>query len=374
MPPDEARMPPHVAFFLPHLGGGGAEKMVATLANGLAVRGYRVDMVLVQAVGIHLQTLSDSVQVVDLRARSTYLALPALVGYLRRHRPQVVNSSLPLTNLLAIIARWSAHSPARLAIRLENTTSAQRRSPWKKFLEKRLLSRLFPWADNIIAVSRAVAKDAESYLHIPASRIDVIYNPVLGSAVGPANLPGPVHPWLSDGCPPVILAAGRLTPAKDFPTLLKAFADVHRLRAVRLVILGEGDQRSSLLALARQLQVAQDVDFPGFVPDVSSYMRSSEAFVLSSIYEGLPTVLIEALASGCAVVSTDCQGGAREILAEGAYGDLVPVGDVRALAAAINRVLDGQRKNVDPAWLQQFTTEAVVDQTIKVLRLPALQA
>jgi glycosyltransferase involved in cell wall biosynthesis len=372
MPQPDDSTRPHVAFFLPHLGGGGAEKMVAALANGLSARGYRVDMVLVRAVGVHLGALSKSVQVVDLQARNSYLALPGLMAYLRRRRPQELVSSLPLTNLVAIIGRWVAHSDVRLAIRIENTTSAQRRSPWKKFLEKRLLAWLFPKADHIIAVSHAVALDAETYLKIPASHIDVIYNPVLRSAVGSANLSTPAHPWFAEGCLPVILAVGRLAPAKNFPGLLRAFAEVCKLQPARLIILGEGEERSNLLALARELQVAEDVDLPGFVPDVPAFMHSSAVFVLSSIYEGLPTVLIEALASGCAVVSTDCPGGASEILAAGAYGDLVRVGDFKSMASAICRILDGQRKYVDPAWLQQFTLDAAVQQTIRVLGLPEM--
>jgi glycosyltransferase involved in cell wall biosynthesis len=370
-PDDSAR--PHVAFFLPHLGGGGAEKMVTALANGLSARGYRVDMVLVRAVGVYLGALSKSVQVVDLQAKNSYLALPGLVAYLRRRRPQELVSSLPLTNLVAIIGCWLAHSDVRLMIRIENTTSAQSRSPWKKFLEKRLLGWLFPKADHIIAVSHAVALDAESYLNLPPSRINVIYNPVLLTAAGSANLSTPAHPWFAEGCPPVILAVGRLAPAKDFPSLLRAFAEVRQVQPARLIILGEGDERSNLLALARELRVAEDVDLPGFVPNVRAFMHGSAVFVLSSIYEGLPTVLIEALASGCAVVSTDCPGGAREILAEGVYGDLVRVGDFKSMATAICRILDGQRKYVDPAWLQQFTRDAAVQQTISVLGLPEMR-
>ncbi len=372
MPPHEPASRPDVAFFLPHLGGGGAEKMVATLANGLAGRGYHVEMVLVQATGVHLQTLSPLVYVVDLHARNSYLAFPPLISYLRRRQPSVLVSSLPLTNALAIVARWLARSKARLVIRMENTNSAQRRSPLKKSLEKHLLAWLYPHADRIIAVSHAVAEDAEDYLRLPASRIDVIYNPVLSSVRDQSSDSALIHPWFADGCPPVVLAVGRLVPAKDFPTLLKAFAEVHRQRSARLMILGEGEERTPLLALARALQVDDAVQLPGFVSNPPAFMRHSDVFVLSSLFEGLPTVLIEALASGCAVVATDSPGGAREILARGRYGELVPVGDAHAMAAAITRILDGQRKLVDPAWLDQFTVDTVLDQTIEVLGLPPL--
>ncbi len=372
MPPHERAPGPDVAFCLPHLGGGGAEKMIATLANGLAGRGYHVEMVLVQATGVHLQTLSPLVYVVDLHARNSYLAFPPLISYLRRRQPSVLVSSLPLTNALATIACWLARSKARLAIRMENINSAQRRSPLKKSLEKHLLAWLYPHADRIIAVSHAVAEDAEDYLRLPASRIDVIYNPVLDAVRDQSSDSALIHPWFADGCPPVVLAVGRLVPAKDFPTLLKAFAEVHRQRSARLMILGEGEERSALLALARALQVDDAVQLPGFVSNPLAFMRRSDVFVLSSLFEGLPTVLIEALASGCAVVTTDSPGGAREILARGRYGELVPVGDAHAMAAAITRILDGQRKLVDPAWLDQFTFDTVLDQTIEVLGLSPL--
>ncbi len=369
---DDSSAPPHVAFFLPHLGGGGTERMVATLANGLSARGYAVDIVLVSAAGTYLETLSKDIRVVDLGSRNSYLAFPRLIAYLRRRCPQVLVSALSLTNVLALIAARLAGSHARTAIRLESTVSAQRRTPWKKALEKPLLAAVYPWADRIIAVSRAVAEDAARYLSIPLARFNVVYNPVLGDQRAPVPVIRPAHPWFAEGCPPVILGVGRLVPVKDFPTLLRSFAEVRRRRDTHLIVLGEGDERAALLDLARQLHVAEDVQFPGFEPDSFSVMQSSQVFVLSSLYEGLPTALIEALASGCAVISTDCPGGAREILAAGAYGELVPVGDVSAMAAAIERALDGKRKPVDATWLDQFRLEKVLDETIRLLGLPAL--
>ena len=361
---------PHVAFFLPHLGGGGAEKMVGALANGLSVRGYAVDMVLVRAGGVYQQSLSEKVHLIDLDSRNSYLALPRLVAYLRDRRPQVLVSSLSLTNVIALFAARLAGSRARVVIRLESTVSAQRRTPWKKFVEKPLLALVYPWADRIIAVSRAVALDAAEYLHLLPSRIDVLYNPVLDTNPRPDRTAAPAHPWFAEGCPPVILAVGRLAPVKDFGTLIKAFAVVHRRRPAHLIILGEGEERASLLSLARELKVGDDVQLPGFRSDSYSFMSSSDVFVLSSLYEGLPTALIEALASGCPVISTDCPGGSREILANGAYGDLVPVGDAPAMAAALERVLDGVRRRVDPEWLDQFRLESVLDHSIRTLGLP----
>jgi len=152
--------------------------------------------------------------------------------------------------------------------------------------------------------------------------------------------------------------------------LLRAFALVRRKRMARLLIFGEGEERDTLEKLARELGVEEDVDLPGFVENSFSYLRRATAFVLSSLYEGLPTVLIEALASGCSVISTDCPGGAREILANGKYGDLVPVGDADAMADAICRILDGKAHSVDQEWLEQFELNHVVDRTLRMLGLP----
>ncbi|MGZ6315785.1 MAG: glycosyltransferase [Anaerolineales bacterium] len=364
---DSAR--PQVAFFLPHLGGGGTERMVAALANGMSIRGYRVDMILVRAVGVYLQTLHENIHVVDLRANNSYASLPRLIAYLRQRRPRVLVSALNVTNSIALIARWLSASRCLVAIRIENTISMQRRIPWRKAVEKVLLKLIYPHADRIIAVSRAVAADASKYVGLSPSRIDVVYNPVITPSLFHGESQVPMHPWFAEGCPPVILGAGRLTPQKDFVTLLKAFAVIRRERPARLIILGDGIERNMLLAMAREMRIENDVDMPGFVADSFAFMKSCAVFVLSSIYEGLPTVLIEALASGCPVISTDCPGGSTEILAEGAFGELVPVGDPTAMAVAIGRILEGDRKYVDAAWLDQFGIESVLDQNLDILGL-----
>jgi len=177
------------------------------------------------------------------------------------------------------------------------------------------------------------------------------------------------HAWLRKGHPPVILGVGRLTEQKDFETLLNAFAILRKKMEARLIILGEGEQRPELETVIRRLDIEKDVDLHGYVENPYSFMRQSKAFVLSSKWEGSPSVVIQALACNCPVISTDCPGGVREILADGAYGDLVPVGDVVAMAAAIGKVLEGSGKQVAPQWLDQFSIENITDQTMKILKL-----
>jgi glycosyltransferase involved in cell wall biosynthesis len=189
-----------------------------------------------------------------------------------------------------------------------------------------------------------------------------VYNPVVTpELLAQAEAIAP-HPWLQDGGPPVVLGVGRLVDQKGFATLLEAVARLRRERPLRLLVLGEGRRRGALERQARRLGLGADFALPGFAPNPFAYMARAGVFVLSSVYEGLPGVLIQALACGCPVVSTDCPDGPREILAGGEYGPLVPVGDAAALAAAIGRVLDappdrerlrrrGQAFGVEPAVL-----------------------
>jgi glycosyltransferase involved in cell wall biosynthesis len=200
--------------------------------------------------------------------------------------------------------------------------------------------------DAVVAVSNGVADDINRRTGFPRKRINTVYNPsvtphLVGKSKEKLN-----HPWFAPGQPPVILGAGRLGRAKDFPNLIQAFAKVRQQRPVRLMILGEAKhprktskRRTQLTALAESLGVSEDLALPGFAQNPYKYMANAGVFVLSSLYEGLPNVLIEALACGCPVVSTDCPSGPLEILDNGKYGALVPMADATALADAIVSVL-----------------------------------
>jgi glycosyltransferase involved in cell wall biosynthesis len=195
----------------------------------------------------------------------------------------------------------------------------------------------------------------------------VIYNPVITpSLLAQAKLP-PNHPWYAPGEPPVILGVGRLTRTKDFPTLIRAFAELRRERAVRLLILGEGEEREALGQLARELGVARDVGLPGFQENAAAFMAGARVFALSSVGEALPTVLIEALAAGARVISTDCPSGPREILQDGRLGALVPVGDAGALAQAMSDALDRRNGSVPAESLAAFTRDAAVEHYLQLI-------
>jgi glycosyltransferase involved in cell wall biosynthesis len=219
----------------------------------------------------------------------------------------------------------------------------------------------------VVAVSHGAADDLARTSGLPRDGVRVVYNPVITPALMALARQAPDHPWFAPGQPPVILGVGRLTRQKDFPTLIRAFAEVRRRRVGRLIILGEGEDRPGLEALVRELGLADDVALPGFRDNAMAYMAGSAVFALSSVWEGLPTVLIEALAAGTRVVSTDCPSGPREILQEGRLGTLVPVGDAAALTGAMVVALDRPSGTVPLDALAPFTRDAAVDNYLRLI-------
>ncbi len=292
-----------IAFYLPSLRGGGAERVVINLAQGIVERGLSVDIVLAAAEGTFLDHLPPSVRVVDLRAGRVLLSLGPLVGYLRRERPRALVSSLTHANVIAVLAARLARVATPVIATVHNTMSesAPQQAAWLRRLWPALARTLYPWASCVVAVSRGAADDLARTAGLPRDKIEVIYNPVITPPVMALARQAADHSWLTSGDPPVILGVGRLTRQKDFPTLIRAFAQVRRKRPARLIILGEGEDRPRLEALAAELGIASDVALPGFKTNAVTYMAASALFVLSSAWEGLPTVLIEALAVGTPV-------------------------------------------------------------------------
>lgn len=362
-----------LALFLPALYGGGAERVMLNLAAGIARQGHAVDLVLAQAEGPFLAEVPELVQLVELNSRHlntsrTVASLPTLVRYLRREQPDAMFSMLH-ANLIALWARRLAGYPRRLVISEHNTFSHQNLLLPKGYdwLMLQLVKRFYPWADGVVAVSDGVANDLAQVAKIRRDRIRVIYNPIVTEELRAKAKVPLEHPWFKINEPPVVLAVGRLTAQKDFDTLIRAFALVRRTHLARLLILGEGEQRQALEALVKRLNLEQDVGLPGFVPNPYAYMANSSLFVLSSRWEGLPTVLVEALYCGTPLIATDCPSGPREILRDGRFGQLVPVGDANCLAQAIEAGLDGKIPHPQHDSWQPFELTHVVDQYVNML-------
>jgi glycosyltransferase involved in cell wall biosynthesis len=361
-----------LAFFLPNLEGGGAERVTLNLAAGFAARGFKTDLVLVRAEGPLLAHVPSAVRVLDLKAPAVLRSVRPLAAYLRRERPRVLLAALTSANLVAMASARMPGVSTRTVISIHCSMIEEMRDepglrswalPW-------LIGRFHRWADAIVAVSEGAADDLVRAVRIPRERIDVIYNPIITPEVRRRALDPPPHPWFADAAGPVVIGVGRLTRQKNFPALVEAFALVMRQQpAARLVILGEGPEREVIAAQVRRHGLEASVALPGFVDNPYACIARAAVFALSSDFEGLPTVLIESLALGTPVVSTDCPSGPREILRGGALGSLVPVGDIPALARAIVGALTSPRFSPPAEALERFLPDVVLDQYQRLFRL-----
>ena len=349
-----------IALFLPSLDGGGAERAFINLARGMAELGWSVDLVVVNASGVYRSEVPSYVNLIDLRAGRMMRALPGLMKYLRARRPKRLYSALEEANILALLARRLSGAQVRVYPSLRNSLSDELTSIGgaKLAVMVWLARRLYPSADGITAVSAGVADDGAALLGIARKRITVIANPTLTPDLAPLAAAPLKDPWFSPGAPPVVLGCGRLVQQKDFETLIEAFTLIRRRIPARLVILGEGPLRADLEALAVKMNVAPDVSLPGFEPNPFRYMARCAVFVLSSIHEGSPNVLVQALACGAPVVATDCPSGPREILDGVATGQLVQMRDSAAMAAAAEAFLSPEFVRAPPIQLLGFDYRA----------------
>jgi glycosyltransferase involved in cell wall biosynthesis len=360
----------HIAIFLPSLAGGGAQRSMLSLAEGLAAAGIRVDLVVGSAIGRLHRQVPQGIDLIDLGAARVLGALPRLVAYLSRERPNVLISALDHANLVAICARMISRSPTRVFVSVRNTLSEkvqQSRSRRERMLPL-LARRLYPLAEGVVAVSDGVRDDLVANIGLPPRLVQVLRNPVVTPQLTTLAQREPDHAWFRPGEPPVVLAAGRLTHQKDFATLLYAFDEVRRHHPCRLVILGEGPERADLESLVRRLGLVDQCDLHGFVDNPYAFMRRARLFVLSSAWEGLPGVLIQAMACGTPVLSTDCPSGPREILDDGRLGALVPVNDPKALAKAMLHALEKTHdRDALRARAQDYSLDRVVHDYLRYL-------
>jgi glycosyltransferase involved in cell wall biosynthesis len=362
-----------MAFLLATLTGGGAERVVLKLAGAFAARGIAVDLLALHAHGELASAVPDGVRLIELKARTTLGALPDLVAYLRTESPEVLLSTNPHTNILAVLARRRGGRPVRLVLRASTVLEDIRQSRWMRARFLPVAMRwAYPRADAVVALCRASADELVDVIGVPAAKVALIANPVLDSAFEHQLAEPPAHPWLRDGGPPVVLGVGRLEAQKDFGTLVDAVAAVRRMRPCRLLLLGEGPERAALEAqVARNGLGKDDVSMPGFVANPIAAMASADVFVLPSLWEGLPNALIEALGTGVPVIATTGPGGSREVLQEGRWGSLVPPGNAAALAAEIGRILARPpTPRVRSPRAADFASDAIIRQYLEVLGLP----
>lgn len=360
-----------ISLFIANLGGGGAERVFVNLAKAFSERGYPVDLVVGTLKGAaYLEDVSPQVRLVDLKISRTALGGPKLIKYLRRERPAAMLATGDHSNCLAILAQRFAGVDTRVVVRESNmvafhlpTMNRIKRNAMASFIRY-----CYPRSDKVIAVSRGVACGLNQSFGVPEEKLCVIYSPIISEGLTKKAKEPVDHDWFKEGQPPVVLTVGRLTAAKSQETLIRAFAYARQKTTIRLLILGEGEKRAELEALISRLGLSADVSMPGFKENPFAFMSRARLFVLSSASEGLPGVLIQALGCGCPVVSTDCPSGPREILQDGRFGRLVPVGDDTAMAETILQSLNEEKKlPCDSSDLEPFTVEYSTREYLKVL-------
>lgn len=400
---------PRIGMVLPDLAGGGAERVVLTLAGALLERGFPVDLVLLRLSGSYKHTIPDGIRIyyrrrkrttdpnllahcrerrIEMRPLAVNLlatcsawrplqklhsgvrlnlaqirAAVAVARYIREARPQMLFAALPPANCAAILGAELAKILIPVITSIRNNVDI---SESYKGRGREIARSTDPGADAVVAISQGVARTVIDTLGVDARKTHVIYNPAPVSEIRRLAEQEVRHPWFRDSGIPIVLSVLAEKKQKDWRTLVSAFGSVRRKANARLAILGDlsADYRSRITSLAREMGVEADIAFLGFVENPFSYMRRAALFVLSSRYEGLANVLIEAMACGTPVVSTDAPYGPAEILEGGRWGPLVPVGDAEALAAAIVGCLNGGA--VSTAELERRADDFSVERLVPV--------
>lgn len=326
-----------ICIFIPSLGGGGAERMMVILANEFSERGYCVDLILAKSGNTYMQLLSEKVNIINLNSSRTITSILPLAKYLYTNKPRAILSALTDANIVTILAHKISFSSARLVISERSVLSYKLKTLNKtlSFVIKALTQITYPLSHKIIAISNKVAEDLYETIYLKRSRISTIYNPVIHPQMLQSLKEEIPHIWLKEKTTPIIVSVGRLSYSKDFENLINSFSLLLKRKKAKLIILGEGELRKPLEKIVSDLSLENYIIMPGFVDNPYIYMKHADIFVQSPRYEGFGNVLVEAMACGKQVISTDCIGGPAEILENGKWGKLVPVGDAQAMANAM---------------------------------------
>ncbi len=326
-----------VAFYGFRGGRGGLSHVMLNLMNEMAGQGLNVHILLNNPEIPELKQLHPAVKKVLLGDAGGPGRIFSLAAWLKERGPDVLFSNREPANRTSVIAKMISGSRTKVAFRvgMPMKRALQRRNLVKRWLRQSYIRFSYNRADVIIANAKGVAEDIAVVTGLPLTRINVLPNPTVSRLLFEKAGEDIDHPWLERGQPPVIMGVGRLARQKDFPTLIKAFSMVKKQTQTRLMILGEGKERAALQDLIDSLGLTDSVELYGYCPNPFALLKRAALFVLSSAWEGLPNVLIEAMALGVPVVATDCRSGPAEILDKGRYGRLVPVGNAEEMAGAI---------------------------------------
>lgn len=332
---------PLLAFFIPDLSVGGAEQVAITIANGLATRGYDIDLLLSRASGELRSELSEQVSIVELPPSTTPVVgvaahLPFLATYLNKRKPAALFPHLEHPSIVSLAINRFLNTDTAVIPTQHSAFGHEVEATPKDQIVRRIVPRLYPASDQIVSVSEGVADSLTDRTPVERSDISVLYNPVDVEQIRERASQPVEHEWVEGNDRDVVLFVGRHARQKNLDGWVRAFEKiVNKNPDARAIIAGKGPCREQVQATVERLGLSDTVSLPGFVDNPYRYMRKSDVFLLSSRYEGLPTVLIECLAVGCPVVSTDCPSGPREILSDGEHGTLVPMDDIDGLANAV---------------------------------------
>ena len=359
-----------LTFFIQDFQGGGAQHMFINMANEFAKRGHQVDLLVVNEDGPNKARVSKSVNIVNMGKPRSLSALFPMSRYYKEAKPDILLSAMTHSNVIAILARMLSFTRKTKLIVTERTFLSVHIQETASMRDKSfsLATKLFyRFADKVIGISQGVAEDIGALAHLKDDKVGYIYNPVVTEQLR-KDFEDDLEVSLKDNPQQkLIITSGRLSFEKDQETLLHAFAIVRKTQDVKLVLLGNGPLEEELKTTASELNISEHVHFAGFVQNSLAYMKQADLFVMTSLLEGFCNTIVEALYCGLSVVSTDCPSGPREILDNGTFGHLTPVGDAAAFASATISALEhpfNAQKQQERALC--FTVDAICDEYLKL--------
>lgn len=316
-----------ITIVLQDFRGGGAEKVAVLLANGLCAEGNSVKIICGLKTGPMLQLLNKKIEIIELGSKSMFTTIPKLVKHFRSTPHSAILSHMTHVNVATLIAAILAKSHSKTIV-VEHNMMAKNYEAQKNFRVKiayHLTKVLYRFAKSVVAVSQGVNNSVLAFANLSPRKVVTIFNPVLSPSDidAKASMPAAlIHPFFEKQVK-VFLGVGSLTKQKNFDLFIRAFSEARKLEPCKAIIIGEGPLRKNLQELINRLGISEDIELAGFVTNPQDFMRSADTFILSSLWEGLPTVLIEAISTRINIISTDCPSGPQEILLDGVHGMLV---------------------------------------------------
>lgn len=390
-----------IAIYVSSLKGGGAERVMLNLSEGLQAQNHSVDLLLARHEGVYLKQIPNHLSVIPLKHKSrlsgfftalrhSHLGfkllsslklphfltlLPAIKTYIEKNKPDAIICALHNCNLSAVLAKSCTKSNVCIIVSEHIALSSFIQSvPERETKLLPFIKLLYPYANGIVTVSDGVKNDLSNITGIAKEKITLIYNPVITPGIHEKMSEPVAHPWLQSNEFYTLLAAGRLTKQKNYITLINAVELIKDQIPLKLIILGEGTEREKLTNIISEKGLSETIDLHGFEDNPFAYMAHADLFVLSSALEGFSMVLLEALACGCETISTDCPYGPSEVLQNGKYGTLVPIKNPPELAKAIKNAYE--KKSLferGTQYAKQFTVEKATAEYLSLINNNQMQ-